>query len=303
MTSFFKQKLSRISPTRNALQPHRLFVLSIMLGMPFMSHADTKVVPANEVEWGYLNPLRGDKSPGAADLWGDRTQDTATGMLVRFNKGFESPPHIHNITYRGIVIEGQMHNDDPSAAKMWMPTGSFWTQPAGEDHTTAANDTTNLIYLEIDEGPYLVKPSNAHFDNGERPVNLHINNMVWLHDSDLATLSADGVKATYLWGDTQDVFGSMLSLPAGFNGTITAYGQSFKAVVIKGAVNYTYSDAQVTQHTAMGSTDSDEGNKTIALGAGSFLESTGESQHKVNNTSDGEVLVYIRADKPFQVSQ
>ena len=303
MTSFFKQKLSRISPTRNALQPHRLFVLSIMLGMPFMSHADTKVVPANEVEWGYLNPLRGDKSPGAADLWGDRTQDTATGMLVRFNKGFESPPHIHNITYRGIVIEGQMHNDDPSAAKMWMPTGSFWTQPAGEDHTTAANDSTNLIYLEIDEGPYLVKPSNAHFDNGERPVNLHINNMVWLHDSDLATLSADGVKATYLWGDTQDVFGSMLFLPAGFNGTITAYGQSFKAVVIKGAVNYTYSDAQVTQHTAMGSTDSDEGNKTIALGAGSFLESTGESQHKVNNTSDGEVLVYIRADKPFQVSQ
>lgn len=132
MTSFFKQKLSRISPTRNALQPHRLFVLSIMLGMPFMSHADTKVVPANEVEWGYLNPLRGDKSPGAADLWGDRTQDTATGMLVRFNKGFESPPHIHNITYRGIVIEGQMHNDDPSAAKMWMPTGSFWTQPAGK---------------------------------------------------------------------------------------------------------------------------------------------------------------------------
>ena len=303
MTSFFKQKLSRISPTRNALQPHRLFVLSIMLGMPFMSHADTKVVPANEVEWGYLNPLRGDKSPGAADLWGDRTQDTATGMLVRFNKGFESPPHIHNITYRGIVIEGQMHNDDPSAAKMWMPTGSFWTQPAGEDHTTAANDSTNLIYLEIDEGPYLVKPSNAHFDNGERPVNLHINNMVWLHDSDLATLSADGVKATYLWGDTQDVFGSMLFLPAGFDGTITAYGQSFKAVVIKGAVNYTYSDAQVTQHTAMGSTDSDEGNKTIALGAGSFLESTGESQHKVNNTSDGEVLVYIRADKPFQVSQ
>ena len=303
MTSFFKQKLSRISPTRKALQPHRLFVLSIMLGMPFMSHADTKVVPANEVEWGYLNPLRGDKSPGAADLWGDRTQDTATGMLVRFNKGFESPPHIHNITYRGIVIEGQMHNDDPSAAKMWMPTGSFWTQPAGEDHTTAANDSTNLIYLEIDEGPYLVKPSNAHFDNGERPVNLHINNMVWLHDSDLATLSADGVKATYLWGDTQDVFGSMLFLPAGFDGTITAYGQSFKAVVIKGAVNYTYSDAQITQHTAMGSTDSDEGNKTIALGAGSFLESTGESQHKVNNTSDGEVLVYIRADKPFQVSQ
>ena len=50
-----------------------------------------------------------------------------------------------------------------------MPTGSFWTQPAGEDHTTAANADTNLIYLEIDSGPYLVKPSSYKFDNGERP--------------------------------------------------------------------------------------------------------------------------------------
>lgn len=84
-------------------------------------------------------------------------------------KGFESPPHIHNITYRGVVIEGVMHNDDPTAAKMWMPPGSFWTQPAGEDHTTAADGETNLIYLEIDSGPYLVKPSAEQFDNGERP--------------------------------------------------------------------------------------------------------------------------------------
>ncbi|WP_411184826.1 hypothetical protein [Photobacterium rosenbergii] len=29
------------------------------------------------MEWGYLNPLRGALSPGAADLWGDRTEDTA----------------------------------------------------------------------------------------------------------------------------------------------------------------------------------------------------------------------------------
>ncbi len=160
--------------------------------------AEIQVTTSDEVKWGYLNPARGDKSPGAADLWGDRTIDTASGMLVRFNKGFESPPHIHNITYRGIVIEGEMHNDDPNAAKMWMPTGSFWTQPAGEDHTTATNDKTNLIYLEIDEGPYLVQPSRQHFDNGERPINIHADNMVWLHKTDLATINAAGVSATYL---------------------------------------------------------------------------------------------------------
>ena len=149
--------------------PTFLLVSAIFSPSVLAETVTSKVVAANDIKWGYLNSLRGDKSPGAADLWGNRTTDTATGMLVRFKKGFESPPHIHNITYRGIVIEGLMHNDDPNAAKMWMPAGSFWTQPAGEDHTTAANTETNLIYLEIDSGPYLVKPSKEKFDNGERP--------------------------------------------------------------------------------------------------------------------------------------
>lgn len=42
-----------------------------------------------------------------------------------------------------------MHNDDPSSASMWMPAESFRTQPAGDNHVTAANGVQNLIYLEI----------------------------------------------------------------------------------------------------------------------------------------------------------
>lgn len=87
----------------------RLFCALIVAGTATVVNADTensgslvKVVPADDVEWGYLNPLRGVLSPGAADLWGDRTTDSATGMLVRFKQGFESPPHIHNITF-GLV--------------------------------------------------------------------------------------------------------------------------------------------------------------------------------------------------------
>lgn len=249
------------------------------------AYAETKVVSAENVKWGYLNPARDDKSPGAADLWGNRTKDTATGMLVRFNKGFESPPHIHNITYRGIVIEGEMHNDDPTAAKMWMPTGSFWTQPAGEDHTTAANDKTNLIYLEIDEGPYLVKPSKEHFDNGERPVNLHIDNMVWLYKSDVANITAKGVSATYLWGNTDSVYGTLVKLPRGFEGSITSSGDEFKAVVIKGNVEYTQkSNAKAT-----------------LLNAGSYIESTTPAEHEVRNVSDDDTIVYIRTSSKYLV--
>ncbi|MEM9420868.1 MAG: DUF4437 domain-containing protein, partial [Planctomycetota bacterium] len=93
--------------------------------------ATVNVLPASEVPWTALNPARGDKSPQAGTIWGDRGAEVPTGFLVKFVDGFSSPPHIHNVTYRGVVIEGLVHNDDPDAANMWMPPGSYWTQPAG----------------------------------------------------------------------------------------------------------------------------------------------------------------------------
>ena len=137
------------------MKPLKVFLLVLSIcSVSLPSKADDHtVIAVGNINWGLLNPLRGDASPKAADLWGDRTKDMATGMLVKFQKGFSSPPHIHNITYRGIVIEGLMHNDDPTAEKVWLPKGSFWTQVAGESHITAADEASNLIYLEIDSGP------------------------------------------------------------------------------------------------------------------------------------------------------
>jgi len=260
-------------------------VTALVCSSALAAQTSSKVVASDDIEWGYLNPLRGDKSPGAADLWGDRTKDTATGMLVRFNKGFESPPHIHNITYRGIVIKGAMHNDDPSAAKMWMPAGSFWTQPAGEDHTTAANGSANLIYLEIDSGPYLVKPSLEHFDSGERPLNLHSNNMVWLNNSDLQEINAEGVKSTYLWGDLAAMNGSMIKLPVGFKGAVVSGASEFRAVVISGTVEYRSKDV----------------NTVTTLNPGSYVESTGQFTHQLMNEGSTEATIYIRTDSAYQV--
>lgn len=48
----------------------------------------------------------------------------AQPQLVRFKQRVESPPRIHNITYRGVVIEGRMHNDDPTAAMAAMGFGN-----------------------------------------------------------------------------------------------------------------------------------------------------------------------------------
>ena len=250
--------------------------------------ATSEVVAADDINWGYLNPLRGKLSPGAADLWGNRIANEATGMLVRFNKGFSSPPHIHNITYRGVVIQGLLHNDDPGAEKMWMPTGSFWTQPAGENHITSANEDFNMIYLEIDSGPYLVKPATEQFDNGERPVNLHYSNMVWLDKSDVYQIEAEGAETAFLWGSTDEgkPGGFMLKLPSGFNGKISATAGELRVVVIKGEVNYSSKDIAENK----------------ILSAGSYFGSSGKFDHKLATKADEDAMLYIRSDHKFQVN-
>lgn len=144
------------------------------------SETTQKVVLSSDIKWEKLNPARGDKSPQAGTVWGDRKGEVATGFLAKFVDGFSSPPHIHNVTYRAIVLKGLIHNDDPNAKNMWMKPGSFWTQPVGESHITSAKGDEIIAYVEIDHGPYLVKPIDEAFDSGERPINIDATNLVWL---------------------------------------------------------------------------------------------------------------------------
>ena len=249
----------------------------------------SSVVPSADLQWGYLNPLRGDKSPAATDLWGDRTKNQATGMLVKFKEGFSSPPHIHNITYRGIVIEGLLHNDTPSAEHMWLPSLSFWTQPAGHNHITAANSKTNLIYLEIDSGPYLVKPPEAEFDTNERPINVHASNLVWLNENDSELLKGDGVEIAHLWqkSDLPDTKGKLtgylVRFAKGKEGHIFTTAKDFKSVIIKGKVSY----------------DSKNTDTAVMLEPGSFFSSKGSFSHNIS--ANDETILYIRANDTVSI--
>ena len=246
------------------------------------------VKPVNELEWGYLNPARGDKSPAAANVWGDRTQQGAAGILVKFNKGFSSPPHIHNVTYKGLVIKGSVHNDDPTANYTWLPAGSFWTQPAGESHITAANDEENLAYIEIESGPYLVKPAKEAFDNGERSINVDQRNLVWLAVSDIRWIQP--VKAetktqiSFLWGNTEEaqLNGSLLKLPVGFKGKIVTESEHFRAVMISGEATYK------------------DGKSIIHLLPASSFGSEGHTEHQLI-TQKSEALIYIRTKGKFSI--
>ncbi len=199
--------------------------------------SDVRIVLASQVDWQALNPARGAASPRAATLWGDRNAAVATGFLARFAKDFSSPPHIHNVTYRAVVIEGEIHNDDPGAAWQWMGPGSFWSQPQGESHITAARGQSNLALVEIDHGPYLVRPPEQAYDNGERPINVDASNLVWMPAMPGGVIG-EGADKAHLWGrfDGDSPNGSFLRLPPGFRGRLMAAGEVFHAVVIRGAL-------------------------------------------------------------------
>jgi len=243
-----------------------------------------KITLSSEIKWEKMNPARGDQSPLAGTIWGDRKADVATGYIGKFKDGFSSPPHIHNVTYRAIVMNGLIHNDDLEAEKMWMPTGSFWTQPAGASHITAAKGKATMAYIEIDQGPYLVKPVEESFQNKERPLNLDISNVVWLDHTTTNWISGKSpAQLSILWKNTQDIQGILIHLPENYHGEILSDGDVFTGIVISGNIEYQMQGE----------------NTTTQLDQGSSFSSTTRSSHIVS-TSD-EVLIYIRTNAKFEI--
>ena len=247
-----------------------------------------EVVSTADIEWGYLNPLRGDRSPAAGKLWGDRTKNEPAGFLVKFKEGFSSPPHIHNITYRGVVINGLLHNDDEKAEKQWLPAGSYWQQPAGEAHITAADGEENMAFLDIQEGPYLVQTTSEAFDNGERPINVDKSNLVWLNANDIEWVSKNSnVKTAFLWGSRKmgELNASLIKLPADFKGEIKNLSPNFRAVIIQGSIAHQVSGEKLKS----------------TLDAGSYFGAAENSVHKIISRGGEESIIYIRANGKFEV--
>lgn len=256
------------------------------------AQSKSAVVLVSDAKWEQLNPARGDKSPKAATLWGDRRGPGATGFLLRPTDGFRSPPHLHNVSYRGVVISGLIHNDDPSADEAWMPAGSFWTQPKGAVHITAATGRDTLAYIEIDEGPYLVLPVEEAFDSPELSINSMESEIVWAEPSNAgsldASVAADGrVEAAFLWGNPQDAqpSGTLVKLPSGFDGTMQGKGSSLRAVVIRGQLEY---GERV---------EGDAG----TLDPGSYFSSEGESAHRLVCGAGSVCILYVRTEGTFEV--
>jgi len=255
--------------------------------------ATTKVTLCSEVKFDQLNSARGDKSPLAGTLWGDRKGTGPTGFLLKTIDGFQSPPHIHNASYKAVVIKGLWHNDDPEAESMWMGPGSFWTQPKGAVHITAARGSDTLALVHIEEAPYLVMPPRQAFESGEQPLNIDQQNLIWLDAANITWVDlpgkltfADSPKIAFLWGNPtgEQLRGTFIKLPAGFQGRIRSNSSIFDAVVIKGMPQYRVSDSA-----------------TKTLEPGSFFSSDGEAEHRVSSSADAETIIYVRSNGRYDV--
>jgi quercetin dioxygenase-like cupin family protein len=232
--------------------------------------------PVSEVEWTALNPARGDASPRAATLWGDRAGPGPSGFLVTFADGFSSPPHIHNVTYRAVVLEGEVHNDDAGARPMWMAPGSFWTQPQAEAHITSSRGVS-VAYVEIDDGPYLVHPAEQARDVPEKPVNLDASNLVWVAST------VAGVEVSRLWGAPDLAAGGvMVRLRPGAVAKLSAEAD-LRAVVVTGTPTVQL-----------------EGTSATAA-PGSLISGT---SHSLTCTDPSSLCaLYVRAERGFSLSE
>ncbi|MEM7247205.1 MAG: DUF4437 domain-containing protein [Acidobacteriota bacterium] len=246
-------------------------------------NAPVTIARAAEVRWEQLNPARGAASPRAATLWGDRTGPGPAGFLLKPVDGFRSPPHIHGVAYRGVVISGLLHNDDPAAEDMWMGVGSFWTQPAGGIHITAAQGDDSLAYIEVEDA-FGVLPAAQAFEDAERPVNVDASNVVWV-DPPATSATADGVKVAYLWGlhEGDGLRGLFVRLPGGGDATLGSRGSTFQAVVIQGRPRH------------------GDPSGAEALEPGSLFRADGAATHRLSCEAGADCVVYIRTNGEVDV--
>lgn len=255
---------------------------------------DSTLQTASEVRWEPLNPARGDASPMAATLWGDRNGSGPTGFLFRPVDGFRSPPHIHNVSYRGVVIRGLIHNDEPQADERWMPAGSFWTQPRGSVHITAARGSDILAYIEIDEGPHLVRPVEEAFSSEDEPMNIDASSIAWVDllsvfpgEPFVASTSAEGPEVALLWGDPGDdqPSGILFKLATGSAIRMRSHASTLRLVTIQGRQDLREADEAGIAN----------------MEPGGYLGSTRGSEVHVSCNAGTDCIVYVRAEGRLEV--
>ncbi|MCF8465086.1 MAG: DUF4437 domain-containing protein [Flavobacteriales bacterium] len=149
-------------------------------------------------------------------------------------------------------------------------SGSFWTQPDGEAYITSAKGEENIALVEIDHGPYLVKPLEEIYDNGERPINVDVSNIVWLDNQKSNWIDEKSEAEISFLLETDELRSLFVKLPKGFTGEIETQGNVLHSVVINGVLEY----------------EMPEDGEIKVLDIGSYFGATSKAVHVISNKSD-----------------
>ena len=92
---------------------------------------------------------------------------------------------------------------------------------------------------------------------------------------------------TFLWGTTtgDQLNGSLIKLPAGFNGEIRSQGELFQAVVIEGQTTLQLPD----------------GGESKTLKPGSYAVSQGTVAHEISCGADSDCIIYVRSKGMYRI--
>ena len=161
-------------------------------------------------------------------------------------------------------------------------------------HITSSRGA-GIAYIEIENGPYLVLPTEEANDNGERPINVISSNMVWLDASSTSRIKQPATGASgekdpeivFLWGkpEKDQLNGTLVKLPAEFDGELQSQGARLQAVVIHG-------------HSKL---KRPNGSNFKTLEPGSYVSSEGQAKHEILCEANEGCLVYVRSVGNFTI--
>ncbi len=132
-----------------------------------------------------------------------------------------------------------------------------------------------------------MKPINKAFDNGERPINIDISNVVWLDNEKTNWVSSNSNAQISFLLKNEDFRSLFVKLPKGYSGTIKTEGTVLHSVIIQGELNYLVSQE----------------NETKVLDPGSYFGSTSKATHTISNTKNDVVLIYIRTNGSIEINE
>ncbi len=137
--------------TRPVLVLSLVFAL-LAVGSQAVDGGAIVLVPAADLEW-----VTNQRGASFSHPWKD--DNGHHGDVIRFPAKFDSGPHTHTATYRGVVIQGVLMNpSEGQTTSVQLPTGSTWFVSGGVVHSTKCVSDQDCLFYIHQVAPFDFKP-------------------------------------------------------------------------------------------------------------------------------------------------